>query len=72
MAIKKTMKRREIPSQTKEVEQKNLTMQLMFTKRVISYKEYKARKEVEQGPSATDKSTLGKDEDWDAELSLPA
>ena len=38
---------------------------------MISYKEYKIQKEVEQQPSATDKSTLGEEEDWDTEPSLP-
>ena len=38
---------------------------------MISYKEYKAWKEVEQGASAADKSTPEEEEDWDAELSLP-
>ena len=38
---------------------------------MISYKEYKARKEVEQGALAADRSTLGEEEDWDAEPSLP-
>ena len=40
-------------------------------KSVISYKEYKARKAVEQGASAADKSTPEEEEDWDAEPSLP-
>ena len=38
---------------------------------MISYKEYKAQKEVEQGASAADKSTPGEEEDWDTEPSLP-
>ena len=38
---------------------------------MISYKEYKAQKEVEQGASAADKSTPGEEEDWDAESSPP-
>ena len=38
---------------------------------MISYKEYKAQKEVEQGASAADKSTPEEEEDWDAEPSLP-
>ena len=40
-------------------------------KSVISYKEYKAWKEVEQKALAADKFTPGKEEDWDAEPSLP-
>ena len=38
---------------------------------MISYKEYKAWKEVEQGVSTADKSTPGEEEDWDAEPFLP-
>ena len=38
---------------------------------MISYKEYKAQKEVEQGASAADKSTQEEEEDSDAEPSLP-
>ena len=38
---------------------------------MISYKEYKAQKEVEQGASAADKSTPEEEEDWDTEPSLP-
>ena len=38
---------------------------------MISYKEYKAQKEVEQGASAADKSTPEEEEDWDAEASQP-
>ena len=38
---------------------------------MISYNEYKAQKEVEQGALAADKSTPEKEEDWDAEPSLP-
>ena len=37
---------------------------------MISYKEYKARKEVEQGASTADMSTPEEEEDWDAEPSL--
>ena len=37
---------------------------------MITYKEYKARKEVEQRASAADKSTPGEEEVWDAEPSL--
>ena len=40
-------------------------------KSVISYKEYTARKEVEQRALAADKSTPGEEEDWDAESPLP-
>ena len=40
-------------------------------KSVISYKEYKAQKEIEQGASTADKSTPEEEEDWDAEPSLP-
>ena len=43
----------------------------MFTQKVISYKEYKAWKEVEQGASAADKSTPEGEEDWDAKPTLP-
>ena len=38
---------------------------------MISYKEYKARKEVEQGASMADKSTPEEEEDRDTEPSLP-
>ena len=38
---------------------------------MISYKEYKTQKEVEQGALAADKSTQEEEEDWDAEPSLP-
>ena len=41
------------------------------TKSVISYKEYMARKEVEQRASAADKSTPGEEDDWNAEPPLP-
>ena len=37
---------------------------------MISYKEYKAQKEVEQGASGADKSTPEEEEDWDVEPSL--
>ena len=38
---------------------------------MISYKEYKAQKEVKQRASAADKSTPGEEEDWGTEPSLP-
>ena len=38
---------------------------------MISYKENKAWKEVEQRALAVDKFTPGEEEDWDAEPSLP-
>ena len=38
---------------------------------MISYKEYKAQKEVEQGALVADKSTPEEEEDWDEEPSLP-
>ena len=63
------MKRKEMPGWTRGIEQMSLTMQTMFAQKVISYKEFKAWKEVEQGASAADKSTLGEKEDWDAEPS---
>ena len=65
------MKRKEMPNQTGGIEQMSLTMQSMFTpKSVISYKEYKALKEVEQGASTANISTPEEEEDWDAEPSL--
>ena len=37
---------------------------------MISYKEYKAQKQVEQGALTADKSTPEEEGDWDAEPSL--
>ena len=67
MIIEKGMKRKEIPCLT--VESKSAVD--VCPKSVISYKEYKAQKEVKQRASAADKSTPGEEEDWDAESSLP-
>ena len=61
-----------MPSLTRGIKQMSLKSTVnVCTKSVISYKEYTVWKEVEQRASAADKSTLGEEEDWDAEPSLP-